>query len=171
MVTALLAAVIVVPFARADDTKTKVGLEVGNQAPEIVSKTLKGDKAKLSGLKGKVVVIDIWATWCPPCRAMIPHERELVKRMKDKPFALVSISLDAKQETLDKFLEKEKMPWTHWFNGTTGAVTKDYEVKYIPAIFVLDQNGVIRYKGVRGKQLDKAVDELVKKLEDSKKSS
>src|SRR5438105_4677276 len=65
-----------------------------------------------------------WATWCPPCRAMIPHERKRVERLKDKPFTLVSISIDAQKDALTNFLKKEKMPWTHVWDGTKGSVVK-----------------------------------------------
>ena len=65
-------------------------------------------------------MLDIWATWCGPCKAMIPHEREMVERLKDKPFALVSISADEKKKTLTDFLAKDTMPWTHWWNGSGG---------------------------------------------------
>jgi thiol-disulfide isomerase/thioredoxin len=140
-------------------------LSIGKKAPEIVSKDLDGKEVKLSQLKGKVVVLDIWATWCPPCKAMIPHERELVKRLKDKPFVLVSISGDAKKETVTEFLKKEPMPWTHWWNGASGGIIEDWEVRFFPTIYVLDAKGVIRYKDVRGKAMDEAVDTLLKEME------
>lgn len=139
-------------------------LGIGKTAPEVVSKDLKGNEVKLSALKGKVVVLDIWATWCPPCRAMIPHERELVERLKDKPFALVSISADKDLKTLTDFIEKEPMPWTHWHNGANGGILKDWNIKAFPTIFVLDAKGVIRFKGTRGKEMDKAVDTLLKEI-------
>ena len=74
-------------------------VNVGNPVPEVEGTDLDGKKAKLSGLKGKVVVLDFWATWCGPCRAMIPHERELVEKYKDKPFAILSVSATPRRGT------------------------------------------------------------------------
>lgn len=141
-------------------------LAVGQPAPEVESLLLDGKKVKLSDYKGKVVLLDIWATWCPPCRAMIPHEREMVAKLKDKPFVLVSVSADDKKETLNAFLEKEAMPWVHWWdNGPQSAVLKKYRVRAFPTLYLIDHSGVIRHKwvGAPGNdKLDAAVDELVK---------
>jgi thiol-disulfide isomerase/thioredoxin len=139
-----------------------VDLSVGKPAPELVMHTVEGKEAKLSDLKGRVVVLDIWATWCGPCRGMIPHEREMVERLKDKPFSLISISADAEKKTLTDFLAKEKMPWTHWWNGAEGGILEDWDVTYFPTIYVLDDKGVIRHKDVRGEELEKAVNDLLK---------
>jgi thiol-disulfide isomerase/thioredoxin len=140
-------------------------LSIGKPAPEVVSQEINGKEVKLSDLKGKVVVLDIWATWCPPCRAMIPHEREMVERLKDKPFALISISADEKKKTLTDFLAKENMPWTHWWNGQEGGIVEDWEVDHFPTIYVLDAKGIIRKKEIRGEELEKAVNELIKEAE------
>ena len=107
-------------------------VSIGSPAPEIVIEDLDGKEAKLSAFKGKVVVLDIWATWCKPCRDMIPHEREMVERLKDKPFALISISVDEKKETLKEFLSSEKMPWTHWWNGSRGRSDRRLECRVLP---------------------------------------
>jgi thiol-disulfide isomerase/thioredoxin len=143
-------------------------LSVGKAAPEVVSQDLAGKETRLSALKGKVVVLDIWATWCGPCRAMIPHERDMVERLKGKPFVLVSISTDAKKETLTDFLKTEKMPWTHWWNGAEGGIVDEWDVQYYPTIYVLDAQGVIRHRDLRGEQLERAVNDLLKEMETKK---
>jgi thiol-disulfide isomerase/thioredoxin len=137
-------------------------LAIGMKAPAAESKTLEGKKASLADYAGKVVVLDIWATWCGPCRQMIPHEREMVEKFKDKPFALISVSADDEKKALEEFLEKEKMPWTHWWdNGGDSALLKQWNVRFFPTVYVIDQKGVIRYKHVRGKALEEAVAKLL----------
>lgn len=140
-------------------------LGVGKPAPDVESLTLDGKKIKLSDYKGKVVLLDIWATWCGPCRAMIPHERDMVKNLKDKPFVLVSVSADDKKETLTAFLEKEAMPWVHWWdNGPESAVLRKFRVRAFPTLYLIDHSGVIKQKWVGSPgndKLDKAVNEAV----------
>jgi thiol-disulfide isomerase/thioredoxin len=143
-------------------------LSVGQTAPEFVTQDVDGKPVKLGDLKGKVVVLDVWATWCVPCTAMIPHEREMVSRLEGKPFRLVGLSIDDDVKTLKNFLAKEKLPWTHWWAGPGGAESsfmQDWDIRGIPAIFVLDGEGVIRYRNVRGDELEKAVNALLKEAE------
>ena len=152
--------------------KAAASLGVGKPAPEVSSVTLEGKKVKLSDYKGKVVLLDIWATWCGPCKAMIPHERDMVKKMKDKPFTLISVSADDKKEALEKFLEKEAMPWVHWWDeGTNSEVLKKYRVRAFPTLYLIDHTGVIKHKWVGSpgnETIDKAVEELVKTAEKAK---
>ena len=127
--------------------------------PEVLNQDIDGKPVRLSALKGKVVVLDIWATWCVPCKAMIPHEREMTGRLKDKPFVLVSISADEERKTLTEFLAKQKMPWTHWWNGHEGGIIEDWDVNFYPTIYALElfQVALFVLKGLRGEKLEEAV--------------
>jgi thiol-disulfide isomerase/thioredoxin len=138
-------------------------INVGNPVPDAEGTDLDGKKVKLSGLKGKVVLLDFWATWCGPCRAMIPHEREMVEKLKDKPFAIVSVSADEEKAELTDFLSSEKMPWTHWWDGAKGPLTKAFKVKAFPTLYLIDHKGVIRHKWVGNPGNDK-IDAAVKEL-------
>ena len=96
---------------------------------------------------------------------MYPHERSLVKRMKDKPFALLGVNSDKKERLLDT-IKRENMTWRSWWDGgsTGGPIAKAWNVRGWPTIYVLDHKGVIRYKGVRGEAMDKAVDALLAEM-------
>ena len=141
---------------------------IGKPFPDVTGEDLEGKPVKVSDYRGKVVVFDVWATWCGPCKATIPHERELVHRLKDKPFVLVSVSADEEKETLTEFLKETDMPWTHWWAGSGKVLAKKLYVRHYPTIYVLDAAGVIRYKGVRGAKMDEAVDALLKEMEAGK---
>jgi hypothetical protein len=96
---------------------------------------------------------------------MFPHERSLVKRLENKPFALLGINSDGNRQEVREKNEKEKITWRSWFDGSTrGPICRQYGVTGFPTILVLDGKGVIRYKGVRGEEMDKAVDTLLKEM-------
>jgi hypothetical protein len=97
---------------------------------------------------------------------MYPHERSLVKRLADKPFALLGINSDPNRDVLTKALESEQITWRSWWDRTTsGPIATQWNVHSWPTIYVLDHKGVIRYKGVREKAMDKAVDTLLQELD------
>ena len=97
---------------------------------------------------------------------MYPHERSLVKRLEGKPFALLGINSDPK-DRLPQVLKKENMTWRSWWDGgsTQGPIAKAWNVKGWPTTYVLDGKGVIRYRDVREKEMDKAVDALLAEME------
>ena len=147
-----------------DEMRAINNTRIGNPAPDVSGTDLDGKKVKLASFKGKVVLLDIWATWCPPCRAMIPHEREMVARLKGKPFVLVSVSADEQKATLTKFIDKNEMPWVHWWDGDENPLLKTFRVQAFPTLYLIDHKGVIRKKWVgapKNDVLDAEVNKLV----------
>jgi thiol-disulfide isomerase/thioredoxin len=144
-------------------------LAIGKVAPEIAGEDLYGRPMKLSDYRGKIVVLVFWATWCGPCMGLVPHERTLVERLKDKPFVLLGIDGDNDRERAKTAVKQERITWRSWWNsGPTGPITAQYKVEGWPAVYVLDEHGVIRHKQVFEESLDEAVDALLKGMEKTK---
>src|SRR5947209_19674101 len=103
---------------------------------------------------------------------MYPHERSLVKRLHGKPFAILGINSDPDKDKLHKRLAEEQITWRSFWNGpkgTDGPISKAWNVRGWPTVYVLDAKGAIRFKAVRGESLDRAVDALPKELADGGK--
>ena len=99
---------------------------------------------------------------------MYPHERSLVEKFKSKPFALIGVNSDRDKEKLKKRMAEEKITWRSFWNGpegTDGPISHAWNIRAWPTIYVLDAKGVIRFKDVSGKELDKIVEDLLKEIE------
>ena len=143
-------------------------LRVGKVAPEIEADGVDGKKFKLSDHRGKVVAVVFWGTWCGPCMADVPHEREMTERLHGKPFTIVGINSDDKREKAVETMAKEKMTWPSFWNGEEGPggpIAKAWNVRAWPTVYVLDAKGVIRFKGPRGKLLEEKVNVLLAEME------
>ena len=100
---------------------------------------------------------------------MYPHERPLVKRLADKPFALIGVNSDPDKKTLKARMKEENITWRSFWcgeRGTQGPIPTKWGVRGWPTIYVLDHKGVIRFKNGRGEEMDKAVDQLLAEMAD-----
>lgn len=134
-------------------------LQVGKVFPDFTEKDLAGKPLSISQFKGKVVLVDFWATWCGPCIGELPNVLKAYETHHDKGFEIVGISLDSDRAKLDKFIEEKKMTWPQYFDGG-GWKTKlagDYGINSIPATYFLDREGKIVARNLRGPALDEAV--------------
>lgn len=154
-------------FKRKESPRmAQTGPHVGTPAPEIDGEDFDGKRVNLSDYRGKVVVVVFWASWCPPCCAMIPHERELVERYRDKPFVMLGVNNDEEFESAKKIIAAKHMTWPIVKAGSAcGETNQRYGIDRIPAVFVIDPAGVVRHAHVTGPALDNAVATLFAEME------
>ena len=137
-------------------------LEIGGQAPEIELLNPEGQKVKLSSLRGKVVLIDFWASWCRPCRAENPNVVRMYNKYHDQGFEVYSVSLDNSADRWKQAIIQDKLTWTHVsdLKGWKSSAAALYEVSGIPKTFLLDKNGRIIGKDLRGPALEMKLGEI-----------
>jgi len=145
--------------------KSSSTLTVGQEVPEIVMNSPEGKEIKLSSLRGNYVLIDFWASWCGPCRAESPALVSLYKKYNKKGFEIYSVSLDATKADWEKAIEKDGLSaWAHVsdLKYWESAAGQAYNVKSIPFTVLIDKDGKMIAKGLRGEDLEKKLAEILK---------
>lgn len=120
-------------------------LEPGSLAPDFQVTTLNGDIISLKDLKGKVKILDFWASWCGPCRAANPHMKELYAKYKDKGVVMLSISMDTSKKAWEEAVKADGLDWLQACNldGMSGEIGKKYRLRGIPSVFILGADNKI----------------------------
>lgn len=146
----------------AEAKEKRERMKEGNPAPDFTFLNVKGKKVSLNKYKGKVLLLDFWASWCGPCRAEIPNMKKYYAAYKDKGVEFLSVSIDAKKEAWTKAMKEEGMAWQQgWTTDAGKEVMNTYQFGGIPYIILIDKQGNIYKKNLRGEEIKAAIDDCL----------
>ena len=150
---------------RVEAKKRRDALVVGSKFPDFEEKDLAGKPLSIAGVKGKVVLIDFWATWCTPCVLELPNVLEAYEKYHGSGFEIIGISLDKDRQQLEKFIKQKNMTWPQFFDGKVweNKLSQQYGINSIPATYLLDGEGKIIASNLEGKALEAAVEQALSK--------
>lgn len=139
--------------------KIQAALVAGAPFPDFQETDFAGQPVSVALHKGKVVLIDFWATWCGPCRAEFPNVKKAFEKYHDKGFDIIGISLDEDKDKVAAYLKENGVAWPQFYDGKgwENKLAAKYGIRSIPATFLIDADGKILGKGLRGDDLSDAV--------------
>jgi len=144
---------------------TLKGITIGYPAINFAQPDVNGKSVSLNSLKGKVVLVDFWASWCGPCRAENPAVVAAYQKYKDKGFDVLGVSLDQNKDKWLQAIQKDGLTWTHVsdLKGWQNEAAKKYSVTSIPFNVLIDKDGKVLAKGLRGPALEEKLAEIFDK--------
>ncbi|MDQ2178438.1 TlpA disulfide reductase family protein [Marinifilum sp. D714] len=150
-----------------NDIRIKESIQPGKPAPDFTLKTPEGEDLSLIDLRGKIVLVDFWASWCKPCRASFPHMKELYGKYHAKGFEILGVTNDSNHKAWKKAIKDDELPWLNVADEfptegpvRTAKVITSYGMDYLPSTVLIDKQGIIIAKLLHGEELDKKLEEL-----------
>jgi thiol-disulfide isomerase/thioredoxin len=169
--TAELEALVKAPDASSENKtaaekalkKIKATADLKSKPLDLKFTAVDGREVDVSKMRGKVVLIDFWATWCGPCVAELPNVLKAYKELHPKGFEIVGISLDSDKEKLESFVKEKGMDWPQFFDGKgwKNEISSNYGINSIPAMWLVDQKGMVIDTAARA-NLEEKVAKLLK---------
>jgi peroxiredoxin len=136
-------------------------------APPFAVTTLDGQNLSLDDLRGKVVLVDFWATWCAPCRQALPHMRDIARKFQGQALIVLSVSVDTDENQWKDFVAKNEMTWPQYFDGGfSGRIARMFDVEAIPHTFTIDADGVLEDEHVGDASIEGKLKKLVSRAKD-----
>jgi tetratricopeptide (TPR) repeat protein len=134
-------------------------------APTFAFKSNTGEDLSLEKLRGKIVLLEFWASWCGPCRVELPEIKNIWKKYGGDQFIIVGINLDSNRPAFDAFMKEAGMTWPQYYDGLgwSNKISQLYGVYAIPHSVLIDQDGVIKARGLRGEELSEKIGGLLNK--------
>lgn len=154
----------------AEQVDRNRGIDIGAAAPEIYLPNTTGAATSLSSLKGKLVLVDFWASWCGPCRKENPNVVKAYNAYKDKGFTVFSVSIDHKKADWLEAIKKDKLTWTHVSDliGWNSPIVQVYKFTSIPTTYLIGRDGKVLAKNLRGPKLEEKIKEVLAAEEKAK---
>ncbi len=151
---------------------TQPDLARARMAPPFTITTTEGQRLSLDELKGKVVLIDFWATWCAPCREALPRVKNIARKFEGQPLIVLSVSLDTDEQKWRDFIAKNEMTWPQYRDaGFTGPMAKLFGVEAIPHTFTVDADGVLQDEHIGDADIEGKLKKLIARAQESQSAA